>query len=146
VARSRSYASGSPSPGGGSGPSDSTPVLKFLNRTFTVCRGTAVNARGDRTNVGVPLYTGVQASLAESAPPQTGDRASQVRRTIREFTAVFSNWADIQDDDTLMDEATGQFYMVITQQARPGPGYYPAQKVVTLRERTGVTIKSDEGG
>jgi hypothetical protein len=117
-------------------------VLAFRNRSITVMRGTAVNEFGDRTNVGTPLHTGIPAALAETKDV-VFDAATQRQQEIRSITCVVPNWADIQDSDTLMDEATGSFYMVTGIQARPGIGYYPADKLLSLRERSGVTIASD---
>lgn len=117
-------------------------VLAVRNRKITVMRGTTVNEFGDRTNVGTPLYTGIPAALAETKDV-VYDAATQREQVIRGITCVVPAWADIQDSDTLMDEATGFFYMVEGIEARQGIGYYPAEKILSLRMRSGVTIASD---
>lgn len=127
---------------GGTGTSGTSAVLRFRNRSLSVYRGNAVNAWGDETNVGSPLYTGIPAALAETTDV-VFDAATQRPQTLRSITCVVDNWADIEDDDTLMDETSGLYYMVESIQARPGIGYYPPQKIVSLRMRSGVSISSD---
>jgi hypothetical protein len=117
-------------------------VLLFRNRLLTICRGFEINSRGDLTNVGVPLYRDIPASVAEESH-ETTDRASPVRRTIRIVTCKVDAWVDVQDDDTLIDQLTGYAYMIESMAEEPGIGYYPPRKVLTLKMRSGVTVKSD---
>ena len=70
------------------------------------------------------------------------DQATQGNQVIRTIACVLPNWADVLDTDTLLDEATGWFYLVESQQLRPGPGYYPADRLLTLRMRSGVSLAS----
>ncbi|RPE39747.1 hypothetical protein EDD90_2764 [Streptomyces sp. Ag109_O5-1] len=117
-------------------------VLRFRNRRITIMRGTRVNAYGDESDVGAPLYVGVQAALAETT--QTSyDSASQRQQIIRGITCKVPAWVDVVTTDTIKDEATGLFYMIESIQAAPGPGYYPAEKILTLRARSGVGVTSD---
>lgn len=117
-------------------------VLLFQNRLITICRGFEVNSRGDLTNVGIPLYQHIPAAIAEESH-ETSDRVSPIRRTIRMVTCIVAAWVDVEDDDTLMDEATGSFYMIESMEQRPGIGLYPPQQILTLKERAGVSIGSD---
>ena len=142
-------AHGSSRGGGGSSAAHSSggkigsgALLKFRNRSCTVLRGTAVNAFGDPSDVGQILYTGIPVAIAETTDV-VFDAATQREQVIRTITCVVPNWADVQDSDTLQDEATGFFYIVERIEARPGPGYYPADKILGLRMRSGVTIASD---
>jgi hypothetical protein len=105
-------------------------------------RGTKVSPYGSKTNTGVPLYTGIPASLAETQD-QAFDPASQRMQIIRGLQAVVPNWADIIETDTIQDETTGEFYLVESIQLRPGIGMYPPDKLLTLRERSGVSVGSD---
>src|ERR1700722_7874582 len=116
--------------------------MELANATLSVLRGTAVNDWGDRTNVGTPLYTGIPAALVESSK-RSFDRASQRFQTIRTITCMVPSWADILDTDTLLNEATGAAYMVedITQQ--PSLGSPSDGLILTLRERSGVSVDSD---
>jgi hypothetical protein len=115
--------------------------MELANTTLSVLRGTEVSEFGDRTNVGKPLYTGIPAALAETGK-QVFDRATQRPQTIRTTKAVVPDWADILDTDTLMDETTGDFYMVEDLMTQPTLGL-PADKILTLRWRTGVSVESD---
>jgi len=116
-------------------------MMELANTTLSVLRGTTVNAYGDKTNVGDPLYTGIPAALVESSK-QSFDRASQRFQTIRTSTCVVPEWADIIDTDTLIDETTGNAYMIesVTRQPTLGP---PPDKILILRWRSGVSVGSD---
>jgi hypothetical protein len=115
--------------------------MELCNTTLSVLRGTEVNDWGDRTNVGTPLYTGIPAALVESGK-QVFDRASQRFQTIRTSTCVVPEWADILDTDTLIDETTGNAFMVESVTAQPTLGL-PPDKLLTLRWRSGVSVESD---
>ena len=86
-------------------------MLELQNTTLSTFRGRAENAYGDQTDVGVPYLTGIPAALVETAK-SSFDQASQTRRTIRTVECRVPVWADIDDDDTLMDERTGSYFMV----------------------------------
>lgn len=128
--------------GGSGGASGTAGVLKFRNRSMTIMRGTSANPYGDLSDLGVPLYTGVPAALAETSQV-VFDAATQRQQIIRTVTCTVPNWVDVVTTDTLKDEFTGMFYMIESIEAQPGIGYYPAPKILTLRMRSGVNIKSD---
>lgn len=113
-----------------------------MNRSFTVLRGFEISPRGDKTNVGTVLYTGVQGSLAETGH-ETFDPASSTQRTVRTFTCKMNNSADILTTDVLVDEFSGATYMIESLELEPGPGYYPQFKILTLRARSGVSFATD---
>jgi hypothetical protein len=52
---------------------------------------------------------------------QTFDRASSTRRTIRTITCMLPPWADIDTDDTLMDERCDPplYYMIESIERQP---------------------------
>lgn len=116
--------------------------MKFMNRRINTYRGTAADAYGDLDDVGTPYLSGVQAALAETEQ-ESFDPAAETRRTIRTITCVVPNWADINDNDTIEDPATGNFYMIESIQAQPGIGLYPPFKLLGLRARSGVSIATD---
>jgi hypothetical protein len=116
-------------------------VMELATTTLTVMRGTNVNEWGDRTNVGIPLYEGIPAGLVESAK-QVFDRASQRHQVVRTTTCVVPDWADILSTDTLMDETTGNYYMIESVTMQPSLGL-PPDKLLTLRSRSGVSTGSD---
>jgi len=116
-------------------------MMELANTTLSVLRGTTVNAYGDKTNVGNPLYTGIPAAVVEKSK-QSFDRDTQRFQTIRTSMCVVPDWADILDTDTLMDESTGNFFMIEDIQTQPSLGV-PPEKILTLRWRSGVSVKSD---
>jgi hypothetical protein len=117
-------------------------ALKFMDRTLSVLRGTSVDSFGDQSDVGTPLYTGIQAAIAEM-DETVFDAATQRMSTIRQVKGIVPGWADIIASDTLQDEFTGFYYMVESLESEPGIGFYPPRKLLTLRERSGVSIASD---
>jgi hypothetical protein len=117
-------------------------VLKFMDRQIRTFRGSSVDEFGDMSDVGSPLYTGIQAAIAE-VDETVFDAATQRMSTIRQVKGVVPGWADIIASDTLQDEFTGFYYMVESLEAEPGIGFYPPRKLLTLRERSGVSIASD---
>jgi hypothetical protein len=120
-------------------------LLKFRNRSLSTYRGTSFNEFGDASDVGAAYLTGIPAAIAETTDV-VFDAATQRPQIIRTITCVVPNWADIDDSDTLYDPASGFFYEVERIEARPGPGYYPPDKLLGLRMRSGITIASDLGG
>jgi len=117
-------------------------LLKFRNRAVSVLRGTAVNEFGDASDVGQVKYTGIPVSIEETTDI-VFDAATQREQIIRTITCVAPNWADIQDGDTLYDPSNGNFFIVESIQGRPGPGYFPPDKLLKLRMRSGITLASD---
>jgi hypothetical protein len=107
-----------------------------------VLRGTAVNEFGDASDVGQVKYTGIPVSIEETTDV-VFDAATQREQIIRTITCVAPNWADIQDGDTLYDPSNGNFFIVESIQGRPGPGYFPPDKLLKLRMRSGITLASD---
>jgi hypothetical protein len=115
--------------------------MEIANTMLTVMRGREANAYGDLTDVGKKLYTGIPAAAVESSK-QVWDPATQTPRTVRTSKCVVPDWADILTSDTLMDERTGNYYMIIDIQVQPTLGT-PPDKILTLRWRSGVTPGSD---
>lgn len=127
---------------GGSGASGAPAVLKFRNRTIRTYRGVAINAYGDDSDVGSIYLTGIPAAIAETADV-VFNAATQRQQIIRGVTCVVAAWVDIDDDDTIQDEATGYFYEIQSVEARPGIGYYPPDQMLTLMMRSGISVGSD---
>ena len=130
---------GAPSVPAGAG---ANAALRFMNRRLSVLRGTSVDSLGDASDVGTPLYTGIPAALAE-VNETVFDAATQRLSTIRDIKAVVPGWADIISSDTLQDPATGWYYIVLSIETEPGIGYYPPRKLLSLKERSGVSVASD---
>jgi hypothetical protein len=117
--------------------------MELQNTTVSVLRGTEVNAYGDRTNVGQPVHTCIPAAIVESSK-QVFDRASMRFQTIRTSSCVVPDWADILDTDTLIDETSGNAYMIESVTLQPTLGI-PPDKLLVLRWRSGVSVQSDAG-
>jgi hypothetical protein len=128
--------------GGSGGATGATGALKFMNRTITIMRGTRANPYGDLSDVGIPLHTGVQAAIAETSQTYF-DAATQRNQIIRSIECIVPAWVDVETTDTIMDEATGNYFMIEGIRQQPGIGYYPAPKILTLRMRSGVSVTSD---
>jgi hypothetical protein len=114
-------------------------VMEIASTTLSVFRGTAANPYGDLDDVGTLYLTGIPASVTETAK-SSFDPASQTRRTIRAITAVVPSWADINDDDTLRDERTGDYLMIEAIQRQPTLGLPGGDTILSLRARSGVAI------
>ena len=130
---------GAPSVRTGSG---SAVALQFQNRQISVYRGTTVTDLGDVSDVGAPLYTNLPAAIAEISET-VYDFATQRPQTIRSIRCIMPGWVDVVASDTLQDQFTGFFYIVLSLEAEPGIGYYPPRKLLELRMRSGVSIQSD---
>lgn len=126
---------------GGSGASGSGVVLKFRNRLLNTYRGTVANAYGDLTDVGEPYLLAIPAALAETSQTYF-DAASQRNQIVREIVCRVDAWVDVITTDTIEDTTTGIFYMIEGIKAEVGIGFYPAPKILTLRERAGVSLSS----
>ena len=113
-----------------------------MNRTCAVMRGTVSDDLGDLSDVGFPLYTGIPAALAEVSET-VFDAATQRLSTIRSVKGIMPGWADVISSDTIQDEFTGWYYIVLSLEAEPGIGYYPPRKLLSLKERSGVNVSSD---
>src|SRR5260370_14099867 len=85
---------------------------------LTIMRGAAVDDAGDVSEVGVPIYLHMPAALLEQSHT-TFDPASSTRRPIRMVKALLPIWADVDTDDTLMDETSGFYYAIEDIQTQP---------------------------
>ena len=130
---------GAPSVRSGGG---GTTALKFMNRRIRTYRGTVADSLGDISDVGQPYLTDIPAAIAEITDT-VFDAATMRESTIRSIKSIVPGWADIDAADTLQDEFTGFFYIVLSIEAEPGIGYYPPRKLLELKMRSGVSIQSD---
>lgn len=126
--------------GGGIGPKS---PLRVMDRRITILRGTAVNPYGDESDVGTPYLTGVPASIAETSQ-RAFDPATQRPSIIRAIQGVIPGWAGVKTTDTLLDPATGNYYLIENVEAEPGFGLYPPRQILTLRQRSGVSVQGEE--
>jgi hypothetical protein len=89
-----------------------------VNTSCTVFFGTTVNWAGDTVDSNDPVITGLPVTLVETGK-QVQDPSSPTPRTIRQITAIVPAYAGITSKHRLMDERTGDKYMVIAV-TRPG--------------------------
>lgn len=129
-------------PSGGNGGIGEKSPLRVMDRQVTVLRGQTVSPRGDISDVGQPVYTNVQAAIAEVSQ-KAFDPATQRPSIIRSIQCVMPNWAEVQTTDTLLDQATGYYYLIEDVSAEPGFGFYPPRQILTLRQRSGVTVEGE---
>jgi hypothetical protein len=120
-------------------------MMELANTRLTIMRGTTVNAYGDESDVGSPIATGIPAAVTESSK-QVWDPATQQPRTVRTSKCVVPGWVDVVNSDTLLDETTGNAFMIQDIQLQPtGPTGIPPAKILTLRGRSGVSVRSERG-
>lgn len=118
-------------------------MMELANTRLTIMRGVEANPYGDLSDVGTPIYSGIPAAVTESSK-QVWDPATQTPRTVRTSKCVVAGWVDVLDSDTLMDESTGNYYMINDIQVQPtGPTGITPDKILTLRWRSGVGAASD---
>lgn len=116
-------------------------MMPMANSLLTIMRGTAVNEYGDESDVGTPLYEHIPACVVETTT-KTFDSATQRPQMIRASQCVVPSWADVLTTDTILREDTGDYFMIEDIEAQPSFGY-PADKLLTLRWRSGVSVSSD---
>lgn len=131
-----------PSITGGGNASGTTAVLRFMNRRIRIYRGKTVNSYGDVSNVGILYLSDVPMAIAETAQ-ESFDPATQRPQIIRSIKAAGPSWVDFELTDTLLDPATGWFYMPEDIWDEPGIGIYPPRKLMTLHMRSGVTVDGE---
>lgn len=117
--------------------------LRVMDRRLSIYRGTTASSYGDLSDVGALYMTGVPAAIAETSQ-QAFDPATQRPSIIRAIQCVVPGWAGVQTTDTLLDPATGNYYMVESSEAEPGFGFYPPRTLLTLRERSGVSVQGEQ--
>lgn len=82
------------------------------NACATVYRGTSENQFGDVTDADIPLIQGLPVTLIETGK-QVQDPSSATPRTIRQVLCIVPDYAGLTSTDRILDEATGQVYIVI---------------------------------
>jgi hypothetical protein len=87
------------------------------NTTASILRGTTSNQFGDQIDASTPVITGLPVTLIETGK-RVQDPASPTPRTVRQIYASVPEWAGILDTDRLLDEQTGDTY-IITSVTRP---------------------------
>ena len=84
-------------------------------------RGKEVDEVGDMSDVGLPIYQHMPAALLQSNMT-VFDPSSSTRRIVRTFKLLLPSWADVDTDDTILDESTGSYFAIEDIQLQPSLG------------------------
>ena len=106
-----------------------------VNTRCTLFSGTTVNWAGDEVDANVPVLEHVPATLIETGH-KTQDPSSPTPRTIREITLRLPYWTKVTDDMRVMDERTGDIFMVISVTRPPTIIGAPVDLEISLKRVT----------
>lgn len=110
-------------------------VAETRNATVTILRGTTVNWAGDEVDANDPAIEHLPATLIETGH-KTQDPSSPTPRTIREITLRLPYWSGVTDKDRVLDERTGDIYMVISVTRPPTIIGAPVDLLISLKRVT----------
>jgi hypothetical protein len=113
-------------------------VAEAANTTISLLRGETVDEYGDVIDSNTPVFTGVPAVLVEQ-PGQTQDPSNPTPRTIRAIKLVVPSFLGLLDTDRILDEPTGNTYIVITVTTPPTLMGAPVDTVARLKRVTANT-------
>ena len=102
------------------------------NTSATIYRGTGQNWAGDTVDSNVPLLTGLPVTLVETGKT-VQDPSTPTPRTIRDIYCSVPQWAGVTSTDRLMDESTGDVYMIISVTRPPTTTGAPVDTVLQLK-------------
>jgi len=110
-------------------------VAEIANTAVTVYRGSAENQFGEAVDANIPLFTGVPAFIAETGK-SVQDPASPTPRTIRQVTCQLPAVTGVLNTDRIMDESTGDVFIVISVTKPPTIIGAPVDLVLGLKRVT----------
>ena len=105
------------------------------NCVISVLRGTTTNWAGDEVDANTPVIEHLPATLIETGR-KTQDPSSPTPRTIREITLRLPYWSGVTDKDRILDERTGDIYMVISVTRPPTIIGAPVDLLISLKRVT----------
>lgn len=82
------------------------------NAVASVYRGTTENWAGDTVDADIPVIRGLPVTLIETGK-QVQDPSSATPRTIRQILCIVPDYAGLTNSDRILDEGTGNVYIVI---------------------------------
>ncbi|GGW98719.1 hypothetical protein [Streptomyces chartreusis] len=100
----------------------------------TILRGTEEDEFGDERDTDTPIATGIPASLVEQTRRVSG-RENPTPRTVRYAVARVPAGTDITDNDRVLDERTGDKYIVDAVSGMANPAIQVDRRV-DLRRTT----------
>jgi hypothetical protein len=83
-----------------------------------VLRGTTTSALGDVIPTGDAVMTGVPAFIGETGS-KVQDPSTETPRTIRQVTGRMPAWAGVLNTDQILDERTGDTYIILSVTSPP---------------------------
>lgn len=110
-------------------------VAETANTRCSVLRGTTANWAGDEIDANVPVIEHMPATLIETGH-KTQDPSSPTPRTIREITLRLPYWSGVTDKDRILDEKTGDVFMVISVTRPPTIIGAPVDLLISLKRVT----------
>ena len=103
-----------------------------VNTYASLLRGTGVNQFGDQVDAATPVITCLPVTLAETGKT-VQDPSSATPRTIREVVCLVPQYAGVINTDRILDEGTGQVYIVISVTTPPTIIGAPVDTVLSLK-------------
>jgi hypothetical protein len=113
-------------------------VAEVFNTLCTICRGTTYNAFGDLVDNNTVFMEHLPAFLAETGKT-VQDPSSPTPRTIREIVCHVPQYVGVTDSDQIVDETTGDKYMIISVTRPPSLIGIPMPAVLGLKRVTAQT-------
>jgi len=111
-------------------------VAEVQNCTIQVLRGTALDAFGDILDASVPIFSGVPASVIETNRT-VFDQATRTPLTVRTSTCIVPAWLGVLNSDQILNERTGDRYIVESVETPPTTTGAPVDTRLGLRRITG---------
>jgi hypothetical protein len=102
------------------------------NTTATVLRGTTSNWAGDTVDAGIPVLSGLPVTLIETGK-NIQDPSTPTPRIVREITCIVPAYAGVLNTDQIVDEATGEKFIVLAVTRPPTIIGAPTDRVLNLR-------------
>lgn len=102
------------------------------NTSCTIFRSTTSNQYGDEVDSNTPFISSLPVTLIETGK-SVQDPSTPTPRTIRQIYASVPEWAGILSTDRLMDERTGDVYIIISVTKPPTIIGAPVDTVLQLK-------------
>lgn len=113
-------------------------VAETATTLATVLSGTTQNQFGDTVDANTPVIEHMPVTLIETGH-RTQDPSSPTPRTIRQITCHVPQWAGVTTDMRILDETTGDVYIVISVTTPPTLTGAPVDTVLQLKRVTANT-------
>jgi hypothetical protein len=113
-------------------------VAEICNTTVQILRGTTYNSYGELVDNDTVFMENVPAFLAETGKT-VQDPSSPTPRTVREIVCHVPQYVGVTDSDQIVDERTGDKYMIISTTRPPSLIGIPVPAVLGLKRVTAQT-------